>query len=275
MFLEVLLKDSMSLYDVIWSSQFIFLPVVLGVLRCARQVGGWNSAPGWDPEVAGCSDPGEQRTLENPAETPKKKSGTSNAPWLRQVILSPCAYYIYTHTHILFGHPPFCGTQVECRLKRRTCGMERVVFDGFRHFWNLQYRSIFHRWFPWGNQHGNEKKCCKKAVEHSCTKNVEFQRYPPGSRCVPLLPGQRVGVAVMVFTWTSVNWWARSLFHGLDTGIGHISTWWLWHRRRQAGCKMWPFIRRRSSEWKRRCLSLKNVEGWEHLWGHWYAMIRV
>ena len=83
--------------------------------------------------------------------------------------------YIYTHTHILFGHPPFCGTQVECRLKRRTCGMERVVFDGFRHFWNLQYRSIFHRWFPWGNQHGNEKNVARKPLNIPALKMLSFR----------------------------------------------------------------------------------------------------
>lgn len=105
----------------------------------------------------------------NPAETPKKKTGTSNYPWLRQVTLSPCAYiYIYTYIHTLWASPILRTTQVECRLKRRKCGMERVVFDGFRQFWNLQSCSIFHRWFPWGNQHGNVI-CCKKAVEHSCT----------------------------------------------------------------------------------------------------------
>lgn len=194
--------------------------------------------------------------------------------------------YIYTYTHTLWASPILRTTQVECRLKRRKCGMEPVVFDGFRHFWNLQYRSIFHRWFPWGNQHGHVI-CCKKAVEHSCTPC-----------CVSEIPSSedRDGLPCYLDSGRVQLWWSSpehrwsdgpgamstprfldtpGLFHGLDIGIGHISTWWLWHWRRQAGCKMWPFIRRRSSEWKRRCLSLKNVEGWEHLWGHWYAMIRV
>ena len=225
---------------------------------CFRDVpdrsGGWNSAPGWDPEVAGWK----------PCGNAEKENWNLKLSMVETSDIVPMCIYIYTYIHTLWASPILRTTQVECRLKRRKCGMERVVFDGFRQFWNLQSCSIFHRWFPWGNQHGNVI-CCKKAVEHSCTPMLSFRdTLQWGSRWSPLLPGQREGVAVMVFTWTSVN-----------IGIGHISTWWLWHWRRQAGCKMWPFIRRRSSEWKRRCLSLKNVEGWEHLWGHWYAMIRV
>jgi hypothetical protein len=55
----------------------------------------------------------------NPAETPKKKTGTSNYPWLRQVTLSPCAYiYIHLHTYSL-GIPHFADNPSRMSIKKK------------------------------------------------------------------------------------------------------------------------------------------------------------
>ena len=166
----------MSLYDVIWSSQFIFLPVVLGVLRCARQVGGLELCSWMRSRSCRLQRSRGAADIGKPCGNAEKEIWNLKCAMVETSDIVPmCILYIYTHTHILFGHPPFCGTQVECRLKRRTCGMERVVFDGFRHFWNLQYRSIFHRWFPWGNQHGNEKNVARKPLNIPALKMLSFR----------------------------------------------------------------------------------------------------